>query len=68
LAEQIAAVQSLVTTTAGDTVFWTNTAGTNTYVFNNNATSDSVVELIGVTGVTALITTNAATANAISII
>jgi hypothetical protein len=64
LAEKIAAVQSVVTTTNGDTALFTH--GSNTYVFNNNTTADSVVELVGITG-TSLVTANATTAGAIFI-
>lgn len=64
LAEKIAAVQNVVVTGAGDSAVFVN--GTNTYVFNNNATADSVVELVGVTG-TSLVTANATTAGAIFI-
>lgn len=64
LAEKIAAVQSVVTTNAGDSALFTH--GTNSYVFNNNATADSVVELVGITG-TSLVTANATTAGAIFI-
>lgn len=68
LADSIAAVQSVVTANAGDSALFTYaTAGvTSTYVFNNNATADSVVQLVGVTG-TALITTNGTTAGNIFI-
>jgi hypothetical protein len=48
LAEKIAAIQSVVVGTAGDTCFFIDSG--NTYVFNNN-TTDSVVQLIGVSGV-----------------
>ena len=65
LAEKIAAVQGVVTTNAGDSALFTH--GTNAYVFNNNATADSVVELIGLSTATSLITANATTANAIFI-
>ena len=63
IAEKIAAVQSVVVTGAGDTVYWEHTTSgvTSTYVFNNNATADSVVELVGLSGVTTLATTNAVT-------
>ena len=59
LADTIAAVQSTVTVNAGDTALFTYaTAGvTSTYVFNNNAAGDSLVQLVGVTG-NALITSN----------
>ncbi len=60
LAQKVSAVQSVVITNAGDMAMFTN--GANTYVFNNNATSDSLVELVGVTG-TGLITTNGDTAS-----
>lgn len=60
LAQKIAAVQSVVTTNAGDSAMFT--ANSNTYVFNNNASGDSVVELVGVSG-TGLITTNGDTAS-----
>lgn len=64
LADKISAVQAVVTTTAGDTALFTD--GGNTYVFNNNATADSVVELVGITGLS-LVTANATTAGAIFI-
>jgi len=64
LAEKIAAVQGLVITNAGDSALFTHSG--NSYVFNNNSTGDSLVELVGITA-TALITTNATTANAIFI-
>jgi len=60
VAQAIAAVQSVVYGTAGDTAFFTS--GGDTYVFNNNALGDSVVKLVGVTA-GALITTNDATTN-----
>jgi hypothetical protein len=63
LAEQISAVQSVVNVTNGDVGFWVN--GGSTYVFNNATAGDSLVQLVGVTTATAIITTNAATANAI---
>lgn len=59
LAQKIAAVQSVVVTNAGDSALFTH--GSNSYVFNNNVTADSLVELVGVTGTT-LATTNATTA------
>lgn len=65
LAEKIAAVASVVTANNGDTAFFTDEG--NTYVFNNETAGDVLVELVGVTGITALITTNAVTANAIFI-
>jgi hypothetical protein len=64
LADKIAAVQSVVITTAGDSALFTD--GSNSYVFNNNATADSLVQLVGITG-TSLVTTNATTAGAIFI-
>lgn len=64
LAQKISAVQSVVATTAGDTALFTH--GGNSYVFNNNSTADSLVELVGITGVS-LVTTNATTAGAIFI-
>jgi len=64
LAQKIAAVQSVVVTNAGDSALFTH--GSNSYVFNNNATADSLVELVGVAGTT-LVTANATTANAIFI-
>ena len=57
LAEKIAAVASVVVTSDGDTALFTD--GDNTYVFNNDAAGDSLIELVGVTG-TALVTANAA--------
>ncbi len=70
LAEKIAAVKSVVVTTAGDSAFFTHaTAGvTSSYVFNNNATSDSVVELVGVTGAVLLTTNDNTTNNGIFIL
>jgi len=70
LAEKIDAVKSVVITTSGDTAFFTHVTNsvTSTYVFNNHASGDSIVELVGVSGATALITTNASTALAISIL
>jgi hypothetical protein len=64
LAQKIAAVQSVVITNAGDSALFTH--GANSYVFNNNTTADSLVELVGVAGTT-LVTTNATTASAIFI-
>jgi hypothetical protein len=64
LAEKIAAVQSVVTTTNGDTAVFTH--GGNSYVFNNATAGDSVIELVGIAA-TNLITTNANTAGAIFI-
>ena len=64
LADKIAAVQSVVTTNAGDSALFTD--GANTYVFNNNTAGDSLVELVGVTGLS-LVTANATTAGAIFI-
>jgi hypothetical protein len=58
VASKIAAVQSVVTTNSGDSAFFVDNG--NTYVFNNNATSDSIIQLVGVSG-SALITTNDAT-------
>ena len=64
LQQTIDAVQSIVTLTAGNTALFTYaTAGvTSTYVFNNNSTADSVVQLVGISG-SALITTNDVTTN-----
>jgi len=64
LAQKIAAVQSVVVTTQGDTAIFTN--GSNTYVFNNDTAGDSVVELVGVAG-TSVTATNATTAGMIFI-
>jgi hypothetical protein len=69
LAEQIAAVKSVVITTTGHTAMFTNTDSlgvVSTYVFNNDAAGDSLVDLVGVTGVS-LVTTNVTTAGAIFI-
>jgi hypothetical protein len=63
LADKISAIQAVVTTNNGDTAYFTDSG--NTYVFNNETAGDVVVQLVGLTGVTALITTNAATANAV---
>lgn len=59
LQQTIDAVQSVVTANAGDSALFTyTTAGvTSSYVFNNNATADSVVQLVGISG-TVLTTTN----------
>lgn len=65
LAQQVAAVQSVVITATGNTAYWTNSGST--YVFNNDSAGDSLVQLVGVTGVTALVTTNQLAANAIHI-
>lgn len=65
LAEKVSAVQSVVITTNGDSAFFIDSG--NTYVFNNETAGDVLVQLVGLTGVTALITTNAATANAVFI-
>jgi hypothetical protein len=65
VAQKIAAVQSVVVTVNGDSAFFID--GGSTYVFNNETAGDVVVQLSGLTGITALITTNAATANAIFI-
>lgn len=69
LAQKIAAVQSVVTTTSGNSALFTNTAGgvTSSYVFNNNSTSDSLVELVGITGTALGTTASAVTANLILI-
>lgn len=69
LAQKIAAVQSVVITTAGDSALFTHAASSgvvSSYVFNNNATADSVVELVGITA-TALGTTTVNTAGLIFI-
>ena len=61
LDQAIAAVQSVVATSNGETAVFTYTTSgvTDTYVFNNN-TTDSVVKLVGISAA-ALITTNDAT-------
>jgi hypothetical protein len=64
LAQKIAAVQSVVSTTSGDSALFTH--GANSYVFNNHTSGDSLVELVGITG-TSLVTANATTAGAIFI-
>lgn len=64
LAQKIAAVASVVSTTSGDTALFTH--GSNSYVFNNHTSGDSLVELVGITG-TSLVTANATTAGAIFI-
>jgi hypothetical protein len=68
LQQTIDAVQSVVNVTTGDTALFTyTTAGvTSTYIFNNN-TTDSVVQLVGVSTASALITTNATVAGQIFI-
>jgi len=65
LAQKISAVQSVVTTNAGDSALFTH--GTNSYVFNNNSSGDSVVELVGITGAALLTTNDATTDNGIFI-
>jgi len=65
IADKIAAVASVVVTNNGDSAFFTDSG--NTYIFNNETAGDVVVDLISVTGVTALITTNAAAATSIFI-
>jgi Ca2+-binding RTX toxin-like protein len=65
LAEKIAAVQSVVVTTNGDTALFVD--GSNAYVFNNDSAGDSVVELVGQSAATTLLTVNATTANSIFI-
>ena len=59
LAQKIAAIQSVVNITNGDTCFFIDTG--NTYVFNNNSAGDSIVQLVGVGTVGRLIVTNDAT-------
>jgi hypothetical protein len=68
LQQTIDAVQSVVNTVNGDTCLFTySTAGvTSTFIFNNN-TVDSVVQLVGVSTATALITSNGTTAGNIFI-
>ena len=66
LAEKIAAVQSVVITVAGDSAVFTH--GADTYVFNNNATSDSVVKLVGILGAALILTNDATTDNGIYIL
>jgi len=66
LAQKIAAVQSVVITTAGHTALFTH--GSNSYVFNNNATSDSLVELVGISATAILSAGNAKTADGIFVI
>lgn len=46
VAQKLAAVQSVVTTTSGDTAFFID--GGDTYVFNNLTAGDSAVRLVGV--------------------
>jgi len=58
-ADKIAAVQAVVVTNASDTAFFIDNGST--YVFNNQSAGDVVVQLIGQTGATALLTTNAVT-------
>ncbi len=60
LAEKIAAVQSVVTTATGNTALFTD--GLNSYLFNNDAAGDSVVELVGVSATAILSGGNATTA------
>ena len=54
LAQKIAAVQSVVITVNGDTAFFVS--GSDSYVFNNDTTADSVVKLVGVSTATTLVT------------
>ncbi len=69
LADTISAIQSVVTANNGDTALFTYaTAGvTSSYVFNNNTTADSVVQLVGISGTTLTTTANTTTANNILI-
>jgi hypothetical protein len=62
LADTISAIQSVVTANDGDSALFTyETAGvTSTYVFNNNTTADSIVQLVGISG-SALTTTATST-------
>ena len=60
LADKIAAVQSVVTTATGNTALFTD--GLNSYLFNNDAAGDSVVELVGVSATAILSGGNATTA------
>lgn len=65
LAQKIAAVSDVVNINAGDTAYFTNTDSVgviSTFVFNNQlVAADNLVQLVGVSGATALITTNANT-------
>jgi len=60
LADKITAVQSVVTTATGNTALFTD--GLNSYLFNNDAAGDSVVELVGVSATAILSGGNATTA------
>jgi hypothetical protein len=60
LEEKIDAVASVVVTNDHDTALFTD--GDNTYIFNNDEAGDSLVELVGVTGL-ALVTTNTSSAD-----
>jgi hypothetical protein len=60
LAQKIAAVQSVITANSGDTVLFFHSQ--DSYVFNNHASGDSLVRLVGITA-TDLSTTNGDTAS-----
>lgn len=64
LADTISAIQSVVTLANGNTALFTYAVAgiTSSFVFNNNSTADSVVQLVGVSGLT-LLTTNSVTAD-----
>jgi len=65
LAEKIAAVQSVVTTTTTDLAVFTH--GSNSYVFQNNTAGDIVVELVGVAA-TNIIVANANLAGSVLVL
>ena len=65
LAEKIAAVQSVVTTTTTDLAVFTH--GSNSYVFQNNTAGDIVVELVGVAA-TNIIVANANTVGSVLVL
>jgi hypothetical protein len=69
LADTISAIQSVVTANNGDTALFTYaTAGvTSTYVFNNATTTDSVVQLVGISGNALTTTASSVTAQQILI-
>lgn len=65
LAQKIAAVQSVVVANNNDLALFTD--GSNSYVFENNTTADTLVELVGVTA-TNIITANANTAGSVLVL
>lgn len=65
LAEKIAAVQAVVVTNNNDVALFSHSG--NTYVFQNNTTADTLVELVGVVG-TNIILANANTLDSILVL